>query len=195
MKEDQNIKFEDAPNEAYKKFFEKFKEIDSLPVKDWSVTHLIGHFCKLYRDHYNCNYKFKYNTTAPSKCFEVFQVKKLGQNLSSDPVLLKKYIEWAFKEKVRIAKRKITSIAFLAHEILVSEYKMKYLAGELQGQKIDRTTEIPEEFMQVIRKYNYSISTYGELSFLLQIEEESILEMQRELSDVGLDLNKVKKIS
>lgn len=190
-----DIKFEDAPNEAYKKFFDKFKEIDSIPVKDWSVTHLIGHFCKLYLEQYNCNYKFKYNSTAPSKCFEVFQVKKLGQSLSSDPTLLKKYIEWAFKEKVRSAKRRITSIAFLAYEDLVNEYKMKYLAGNLQDQKIDRTTEIPGEFLQIVKKYNYSISTYGELSFLLQIEESSILQMSQELSVAGLDLNRVKRIS
>lgn len=195
MKENLNIQFDDAPNDAYKKFFLKFKEVETLPTNEWSVTHLIGYFCKLYLDHYNVNYKFKYNTTAPSKCFEVFQVKKLGQNLSGDAVLLKRYIEWAFKEKVKSAKRKITSIAFLSHETLVNEYKLKYLAGDLQDQKMDRATNIPEEFMQIIKKYNYSISTYGELSFLLQIEEDSISEMSGELSAAGLDLNKVKKIS
>ena len=193
MKND-NIEFEEAPNDAYKKFFLKFKEIETVAVDQWTVTHLLGFFCKLYQDHYNAEYKFKYNTTAPSKCFEVFQVKKLGQNLSTNPSLLKKYIEWAFKEKVKSAKRKVTSIAFLSHETLVNEYKLKYLAGELKTQKVDRTTAVPQEFSNIIKKYNYSISTYGELAFLLQIEEESISEMSRELSTAGLNIIQIKNI-
>jgi hypothetical protein len=184
----------DAPNIQYQKFFNSFAEINTLDVKDWGVKHLIGYFCKLYKDKYGCEYKFKFNSTAPSKCYEVFQIKKLGQVLTTDPVKLKKYIDWSFEEKSKFAKRKITSIAFLCSEYLVTEYKLKYLAGDLPDQKIERTTLIPGEYLQIIHQYNYQISNYGELSFLLQMNDDKIKKMSLQLSAAGLDLDKLGKI-
>lgn len=189
-----DINIDDAPNENYKKFFLKFNEIETLDVSKWNATHLIGLFCKLYKNYYNTDYKFKYNTTAPSKCFEVFQIKKLGQNLSSNPVICKKYIEWAFQEKAKTAKRRITSIAFLSHESLVSEYKLKYLAGDLKDQKIERTTILPQEYLDIIKKYNCEINNYGELSFLIQINEEWINQMTEELSVAGINIEMIRRI-
>lgn len=181
-------------NEHYQKFFDKFKEIETLEVSKWNTNHLIGYFCKIYKNHYNSDYNFKFNSTAPSKSFEVFQMKKLAQNLTSNPSIIKKYIEWAFKEKVKSAKRKITSIAFLSHENLVNEFKLKYLAGDLKDQQIDRTTPIPKEYLDIIQKYSYQISNYGELSFLIQITDKSISDMSNELESVGLNLSLIKKI-
>ncbi len=189
-----DIKIDDAPNENYKKFFLKFQEIETLEVSQWGVVHLIGFFCKLYKNHYNTEYKFKYNTTAPSKCFEVFQVKKIGQNLSSNPNICKKYIEWAFQEKVKNSKRRLTSIAFLSHESLVNEYKLKYLSGSLREQRVERTTPIPQEYLDIINKYNCQITNYGELSFLIQISESWITQMTEELSVAGLNVDLIRKI-
>jgi hypothetical protein len=189
-----NLDLNGPVNEHYQKFFEKFKEIESLEVSKWNTNHLIGYFCKIYKNHYNCDYNFKFNSSAPSKSFEVFQMKKLAQNLTTSPVIIKKYIEWAFKEKVKAAKRRITSIAFLSHENLVSEYKLKYLAGELKDQQIDRTTLIPKEYLDIVQKYSYQIFNYGELSFLIQIDDKSISEMSKELEEAGMNLNLVRKI-
>jgi hypothetical protein len=186
---------QDLPNEKYKKFFDSFAEIDSLEISKWKVNHLIGYFCKLYKQKYQIDYKFKFNSPAPSKCYEVFQVKKLGQILTSDPVKLKKYIDWAFEEKSKFAKRRITSIAFLSTDYLVTEYKLKYLAGDLSDQKIDRTTLIPPEYMSIITRYKYQISTYGELAFVFQMKDESADSMLQELAALGLNIEEVKKIS
>jgi len=186
---------QDLPNENYRKFFDSFSDINSLEICKWKPVHLIAYFCKLYKEKYNADYKFKFNSTAPSKCYEVFQIKKLAQSLTKDPTILKKYIDWSFEEKAKFAKRKITSIAFLSSEYLVTEYKLKYLAGDLSDQKIDRTTSIPEEYLQIIKKYNYPVNNYGELAFLLQMSDGAISSMSQELTAAGLNLDEVKKIS
>lgn len=184
----------DLPNPKYKEFFEKFKEIETIPINEWKPAHLIGYFCKLYKEKYNIDYKFKFNSTAPSKCFEVFQIKKLAQGLTSDPVKLKKYIDWAFQEKIRISKKRITSIAFLAHEFMVTEYKMKYLTGVLKEQTYERTTLIPEEYLTIIKSFGNNISNYGELAFLVQMNTNEVQMLLKQLQAAGLDLEAIKRV-
>ena len=85
----QEIEFDDFPNEKYKKFFDKFAEINSLEQKLWKPVHLLAYFAKKYQNHYNVKYKFKYNTPSPANCFEVFQIKKLSMNLTKNPETIK----------------------------------------------------------------------------------------------------------
>lgn len=185
----------DLPHPKYKDFFAKFIEIDTIPIDQWKPVHLIGYFCKLYKQQYNVDYKFKFNSPSPSKCYEVFQIKRISQGLTSDPVKLKKYIDWAFQEKVKISKKRITSIAFLAHEYMITEYKFKYLAGDLKDQKIERSTLIPEEYIKIINKYGHSISNYGELSFLIQIHNKELTSaMINDLNHQGMDIEAVRRI-
>lgn len=153
------------PNANYQKFFDKFKEINNLEKKDYSSTHMIGYFCSKYKEHYNTNYQFKFNTPQPSKCYEVFQIKKLANILSSDPIILTNYIDWVFETRVRMAKRKLTSIAFLTVESLVQEYKMKYLFNP----KIDRSTSLNEKYFQYCNPL--SIKTYGDLAFIIKAKQ------------------------
>lgn len=168
----------EVPNEAYKKFFDKFKDIDTISVDQWNVNHLIGYFCRCYKNEYNIDYKFKFNSTAPSKSFEVFQMKKLAQLLSSDPNILKSYIDFVFEVKVKSAKRRLTSISFLLYENLILDYKKRYLSGKLST--IDRTTSLPDNLKNIFGKY--SISTYGDLAFLYKsdIEKELFSSLTKE---------------
>ena len=190
----------DLPNLNYVKFFEKFKEIESIAIKEWGPTHLIGYFCKKYKEHYSVDYKFKFNTPQPSKCFEVFQIKKLAQLLSSDPEILVKYIDWIFITKVKQAKRKLTSISFMTHEGVVNDYKLKYLLvgkDPLSKPRLSRTASIPIEFMDIIRKYSDQITTYGDLSFILQMGSsitEDYKNMIDELQNNGFNIKILEKI-
>lgn len=190
MKE--NYELTSPINEKYRKFFDSFKEIETKEVKDWKAQHLIGLFCKLYKEHYKTDYKFKFNSPSPSKCYEVFQIKKLAQLLTSDPVKLKQYIEWAFSEKVKMAKKRITSIAFLSHDFMTTEYKLKYLSGDLASQRLDRTTTLPIEYKEIINSYGHRINNYGELSFLLQIGGQE--DLVNKLHSAGMDIEAVKRI-
>jgi len=184
----------DLPHPKYKDFFSKFPEIETLSVNEWKPLHLISYFCKLYKQQYNLDYKFKFNSPAPSKCYEVFQIKKLAQGLTSDPVKLKRYIDWAFQEKVKISKKRITSIAFLAHDFMITEYKLKYLAGDLREQKLERTTLLPPEYLAIINSYKHQIRTYGELSFLMQINNAETMNMMKDLSTAGMDIDAIRRI-
>jgi len=188
------IKIE-PPNENYKKFFDKFKEIDEIKIEDWSVSHVLAYFVKKYKEYYNVDYKFKYNSPAPSKSFEIFQIKKLTINLTAKPILLKNYIDWIFKTKFPQAKRKITSISFLNKEEFVNFYKMNFLFVEILP-LIDRTTPVQDKYKSFFHSINYQIETYGDLSFLYKINSKSneLLKAFEQVQNMGLDLSVLEKV-
>ena len=160
----------EVPNTNYIKFFERFKEIETLPVNQWRPVHVIGWFCYLFQQTYDATYQFKFNSSAPSKCFEIFQIKKLGQVLSAKPDILKNYIEWIFSEKAVKEKIKFRSISFLTREEVVREYKLRVLLSS----KIDRTTPLPANvkacFAIISEPYiSGTIATYGDLAFLQEV--------------------------
>ena len=140
---DNNIRLEGAPNEKYEKFFEKFKEINTLDPSSWNATHILGYFCKKYKEQYQVDYQFKFNSPSPAKCFEVFQIKRLAMMLSSNPSLLREYIDWVYLNKVVKAKRRLTSISFMTNEGLVKEYKFNVLLAGKKNLNVDRSTPLP----------------------------------------------------
>lgn len=164
-------KLGDTPNDKYVKFFKQFNEIDTTPVEQWKVVHLLGYFCKQFENTYNTDYQFKYNSPSPSKCFEVFQIKKLGQLLSTKPNILKEYIDWVFADKAGKEKIRFRSISFLTREEVVKEYKLMHLLSS----KIDRSTVLPSEMVVFFNDDNGGerglVSTYGDLAFLQQAYE------------------------
>ncbi len=185
----------DVPNEKYKKFFDKFLEIDSLEVKDWKAAHLIGYFCKKYQDYYNIKYTFKFNNPLPSKCFEVFQMSRIGLLLSSSPNIIKEYIDWVFENKIPLTKRRITSISFLTNEQALNEYKMKLLSVSKKSDNISRATLLPEQYKSIFQNLNIFINTYGDLSFLNHAEKtDELIDAFNKLTQLGFDKNILDKV-
>lgn len=176
----------DVPNESYKKFFDKFNEIQTLTTNEWKPVHVLAYFCQRYELLYNKKYQFKFNSSAPSKCFEVFNIKKLSNFLSSDPQILKEYIDWVFETKIIKAKRRITSISFISNEQVVNEYKLNHLLNPKE--KISRTTNIPDKYKSIIK--NDNINTYGDLAFIFMMGDsmpEEFKLMFDNLRKLGLD--------
>jgi hypothetical protein len=186
----------DIPNEKYAKFFATFNEIDTLEVSQWKTSHLIGYFCRKYKQHYNIDFSFKFNSSSPSKCFEVFQIKRLAMLLSKDPVILKEYIDWVFRTKVPQAKRRLTSISFLTNEGTVSYYKMQFLFNnQASNGKINRATPLPANYSEVFGVAGITANNYGDLAFMLQMEMTPELEsVIAKLEELGFDRNMVSKI-
>jgi len=187
----------DAPNENYRKFFNRFSEIETLDTKDWKPVHVLSYFCKKYYDTYNIKYKFKFNSPAPSKCFEVFQIKKLASLLTSDPVLLKEYIDWVYLNKVTKAKRRLTSISFMTVEGIMNEYKFNVLLKQDNvNNTVDRSTPIPETYKSVFDNAGLTINTYGDLAFLAQMNDmpAHISKALIDVQDRGLDLSILTKV-
>lgn len=186
-----------VPNEKYKQLFEKFKETETLEPSKWKVPHILGYFCKKYYDTYKVKYKFKFNSPAPSKCFEIFQVKKLASCLTSNPSLLKEYIDWIYKTKVVQAKRRLTSISFMTVENVMNEYKVNVLLNSKRGNEyIDRTTLLADKIKNAFNIHGYTISTYGDLAFLNQMTDKSLdlINAFADIQNLGFDINILYKI-
>lgn len=181
----------DAPNSNYEKFFKKFEDIETLNVKDWNKTLILAYFCKKYKEKYGHDYKFKFNTEQPSKCFEVFVINKLTINLSSDPEILKTYIDFIFDTKIKNAKRKITSINTLDDQNFLFSFKNKFLKGSVNI-VIDRTTKLQDSVIEKIKHVNENILTYGDLAFIMQAGGDQASKIKDVLCDFNFkDLERV----
>jgi len=178
----------DYPNDQYRKFFEKFPEIETLDVNEWKPVHILAYFCKKYEEQYGTKYTFKFNSPSPAKCFEIFQIKRLAMLLSSSPKILKEYIDWVYLTKVVQAKRRLTSISFMTHEGLIADYKTRVLLVGKRNLNVDRSTILPEKFKSVFQEIGIFATNYGDLAFLAQMEQTP--EMQdafRKLEGLGFD--------
>lgn len=184
------------PNKKYEQFFAKFSEIDTLKLEEWKTVHVLAYFCKKYEEHYKTKYQFKYNSPNPSNCFEVFQTKRLAQQISANPKILKEYIDWVYKTRVLEAKRKLTSISFLTVEGLVIEYKTKFLFADKKDLHVSRSTALPPEYRDAFTKIGINVQTYGDLAFIYQMTDKSI-ELQATFDDIvtmGFDLEVLRRV-
>lgn len=185
------------PNEKWEKFFNTFKDIDTLSVSDWKKSHLIGYFCRKYKETYHIDYAFKFNTPSPVKSFEVWQISSLAGKLSSKPDILKDYIDWCFINVVPKAKKRLTSISFLNKEDTLKFYKMNILWAEQTGFTLDRTTILPANYREILQTIaNLSIMTYGDLAFIAQMNpaptnfEQAMIKMK----EIGFDKEVLTRI-
>ena len=191
----QTTDLNELPNIHYKKFFDQFKEINTLPINQWKVVHLIGYFAARYQKHYNTNYTFRFNTPQPSRCYEVFQIKKLSNMLSSDPEILKNYIDWFFEKKIIEKKKRITSMAFLTDQTSVNEYKFNVLLAT----KVSRSSALPNNILNVVKEFDQEVKTYGDLTMIKNYIEkgnkhDTYSNMLNALKNNNIDLTILDKV-
>jgi hypothetical protein len=185
----------DVPNEKYAKFFALFQEIETLPVEQWKVAHLLGHFCKRYQEAYKVKYPWKFNNPSPSKCFEVWQINTLVAKLSKNPQIIKDYIDWSFTNLVPKAKRRLTSISFMTRDEVVIPYKMNVLLADKKNLNVDRSTPLPNNYRDLLRASFPSISTYGDLAFVCQMDSPpGFAEVMEQMKEAGFDFEIIKRI-
>lgn len=187
---------QNVPNEKYRKFFEKFAEIENIDVSQWKVAHLLGYFCKKYKDHYKVDYSWKFNNEAPTKCFEVWQMNVLGSKMSTSPKIIKEYIDWVFVNIVPKAARKLRSISFLTAEETVNNYKINILFAGKKNLSVDRSTELPAEYQVIFEQAGSSIKSYGDLAFITQMLDmpESLKTAVQKIESMGFDKSILSRI-
>lgn len=187
---------QNVPNEKYRKFFEKFAEIENIDVSQWKVAHLLGYFCKKYKDHYKVDYSWKFNNEAPTKCFEVWQMNVLGSKMSTSPKIIKEYIDWVFVNIVPKAARKLRSISFLTAEETVNNYKINILFAGKKNLSVDRSTELPTEYQVIFEQAGSSIKSYGDLAFITQMLDmpESLKTAVQKIESMGFDKSILSRI-
>jgi hypothetical protein len=193
-----NISLNEYPSIYWKKFFHRATEIETTNVKEWDTILLIHYFAKCYKQNYNIDYSFRFNSNAPTKSYEVYQIRILSNSLSSDPQILKDYIDWFWKIKIPTKKGRITSMAFLTDMKVVNEYKIKILLAG-QSNNIDRTTIVPAHYKEIINQYSNSINNYGELSFAKMCinsgsDDTGMKEMFVRLKEAGMDLSMLDRV-
>jgi hypothetical protein len=176
---------------AWEKFFVKFKEIDTLPLKDWKSNNILSYWCRRYEDHYKVKYTLRFDNTSPSKSYEIYNIKKLSQMLSSDPVILKDYIDDFFSEYILAKKKRITSMAYLVNVDVVNKYKFQKLLNN-GNNSIDRTKLLPKEITAITFKYDTQIIVYSDLAMVKDIERYK--DMFSELKSNGFDIASLDRV-
>lgn len=157
-----------VPNDKYRKFFEKFTEIDTLDVKQWKVVHVLAYFCKKYKEAFNVDYQFKFNHKSPAKCMEVWRINQLCGKLSASPEILRNYIDWVFEEKVTKAKRRFTAVSFITNDDVVNYYKINVLLANKKQLHLDRSSALAPEYKKIMHEAGIQVNTYGDLAFFYQ---------------------------
>jgi hypothetical protein len=152
------------PSKWWVKFFKKFDEIDTVPEHEWEPVHLLAHFCRRYQRHFEKRFSFGLKG-SPSKCPEVFQIKQVMAVLgTSNQVVVREYIDWIFDIKIIPANKKIRSIGFMANSSYCNEFHLY----RQEKKKINRTTEIPEDYKKVVDELGLPVRTFGDLAFAKQ---------------------------
>jgi hypothetical protein len=181
----------DQISEHYKKFFAKFNEINNIDVVDWKIVHLLAYVCEKYENHYGVKYSFKFDKPAPSKSYEVYQFQKLGNMLSSNPKIIKEYIDWVFKSKIIEKKKRITSLGYFTHIDIVNEYKFKFLINK-NIQTVARTDVLPQNITAACARHGSTVRTYGQLAFLKKMPGQE--DLFKELINLGFKMEVLDKI-
>jgi len=188
----------DVPNDKYRKFFERFVEIETVSPDEYKPVHLIGFFVKRYQETFGTPYKFKFNSPSPSKCFEVFQIKKLAYLLTNQPKLLKDYIEWIYQEKAGKSKRRFTSISFLTNEENIREFKFGVLLAGKRNLEVNRATNLPSSYRDALVDAGLGfIKTYGDLAFATHMSPApaTLSTALTTLEGLGLEIALLKRIT
>lgn len=185
------------PNDKYRKFFDKFAEIETLDVSQWKIAHILAYFCKKYKETYGIDYSWKFNNPSPAKCFEVWQANTLTAKLSQNPKILRDYIDWIYQVLVPTTKTKFRSISFITKEETVNHYKLNVLLAGQKNLHVDRSTALPSVYADILRSMaNINIGTYGDLAFVSQMDPmpENIAQAIEQLKEQGFDMEVLKRI-
>lgn len=156
---------------AWKKFYDKQKEFETLPLENWKEKHLLCYTLDRFQQVFNRQYILSFKT-APSKCTELILIRKIFgvfSASSSSPQTVKNYIDWVFDKKLIPKNTQIRSFAIFLNSTVLNEYA-EYLNKKNQ---INRATELPQEYKQVAETLNLPVFTFGDLAFVkLSIEQD-----------------------
>lgn len=163
-------------SKVWQKFFDKLGSVDSVPVCEWDTTHLLGYICKRFKLYYGVVFSFPLRG-APTKCSELFFVKQMSVTLgTTNPVIIKEYIDWVFDNKIIKRNSKISSVAYFSSASMCNEFKVE----RAQKHKITRSTPLPEEFVGIADTLGVSAATYGDVAFIqMAIDQNPEAESRR----------------
>jgi hypothetical protein len=164
------------PSKWWVKFFKKFDEIEDVPQSKWKPVHHLSYLTKRYEDIYGKRFSFSLKG-SPSKCTEVFMIKRLMAVLgTSNQRTIKEYIDWVYDKKVIPEGRRFRSVGFFVNSQFCNEFHL----DKKEKQKITRSTPLPPVYQTVIDNLDMGVMTYGELAFVKQALDQSPESKSRE---------------
>ena len=180
-----------TPNAFWKKFKCKLALYDSDDISKWQEYHFLGHILKRYQDYMGIEFTLSYSS-GPSKCSELFCVKRMISFLGTDDnQTIKDYIDFVFDQYIIPKKVSLSSIAYFFTTNFIFEFKKKFR----KETKITRSTLLPQNCKSVVTNLNLDVSTYGDLAFAkIAVENdpnnnelEIYTKMFDELKSIGFD--------
>lgn len=158
--ETENLKSLSKP---WQKFFIRLIEIDSKPTNEWTEYHVLSYFLRKYYQAYQIPYALTFGG-APLSCQEIKILKKVYTLLSTtDQRKVKAYIDWMFEDVVSKKKFQIKGITTL----LANSFANEFLRFYKKQNAITKHSELPQEYQKLADECNISVSTYGDLLFIL----------------------------
>lgn len=161
---------------VWQNFFNRFAEIETLKNSKWKEIHQLAYLSKRFEQFYGKKFAFSLKG-APSKCPEIVLVKKMCAMLgTTNATTIREYIDWVFDVKIIPNKMKIKSLAFFMTPGLGNEFHFQ----RNKKNQIDKMTELPNEYKEIVDVMGLPVSTYGDLAFIQHaLEEEPNNESRR----------------
>lgn len=183
----------------WQKFFLKFKEIDSLDKREWKDTHILAYLSKKHEELYGRALPIAIKG-APSKCAELFFIKKMKVLLSTvNPVVIVEYIDWIFEKKLAPKRYPLKTLGFF----IVSSFVPEFLQTKetfIKPVNVSRSTEFPPSYKELAKELDIDINGYSDLAFIqMKIEKTNdtsskYFQLMENLKLLGLDINKLKEM-
>jgi hypothetical protein len=150
-------------SKPWQKFFIRLVEIDSKPINEWNEYHILSYFLRKYYEAYHIPYALTY-AGAPLSCQEIKLLKKIYTLLSTtDQRKVKAYVDWMFEDVVSKKKFQIKGITVL----LGNSFANDFLRFYKKQNTVTKQTELPQEYKKLAEESDMSVSTYGDLLFVL----------------------------
>jgi hypothetical protein len=152
----------------WQNFFTRFAEIDILKNSKWKEIHQLAYICRRYEQHYGRKFAFSMGN-APSKCTEMVMVKKMCAMLgTTNARTIREYVDWVYDTKIIPKDMKLRTLAFFISPGLGNEFFI-YRAAK---NRIEKTTELPEEYRVIVDSLGLPVNTYGDLAFVRNALDE-----------------------
>lgn len=162
----------------YKYFWQ---DDDKWESKKDHLTCLLGWFAHLYEEYYGTGFTFSLNEKGLFRGTEMHHIRKMYSMFGNNAMPARDYISWIFQNKVRLRKKRITSLGFLATPAVIQEFK---LMRERQ-RVVSRSTPLPEKMSLWVEKFapevlDYvSLRDFGELNLMLTYYKDGHLQGEK----------------
>ena len=194
MAKEKEVELGEYPSPKWEAFIIKGSKFAEIGVASWKAAEILGYWCFKFKEAFGKEYQWKFNTPTPNKAYEVFRLNTCVHRLSSNPQILKDYIDWIFNQRVKIDKKTFRSIAFLTADEQLSWYRTHILFAGQTNMNIDRSTTLPPNIKEAV--IGIGCNTFGDLAFLMKsgLDTDEIKDAKQKLEEAKFDFAVLDKI-